>query len=332
MAMSKTKAGKYISDGLVYVYLENDYLQVVFIPEIGGKMTTLLSKESGRQFLLEPQNLDKKYHQAYYGANFETYDTSGFDECFPTVEACGYPARINNQEISFPDHGELWSRPWAYEIIGEELLLSTSGVNFPYRFEKRMRLLNREIELEYSLRNLSDQEFYYIWSAHPLLKVEPGTRLFTADPIDQVFLNWASDRNIGDFGQMLSWPVIQVNGHSIDCSVVHDRKQGIALKCFTNRLKKGLAGVYFSQSDQSLIYQFDIRQNPYLGMWLCYGGWPENRREKHLTVAMEPASGRPDSLAKAVERNEYSRIGGKEIKNWYFKIKIEKGVPENRMK
>ena len=43
--------------------------------------------------------------------------------------------------------------------------------------------------------------------------------------------------------------------------------------------------------------QFDTAATPYLGLWICYGGWPEKPGPKQACVAMEPATAPVDSLA-----------------------------------
>ena len=317
-----------VIDNFHHVSMENEYLKLEFLPEIGGKMNKLISKETGRQFLLEPQNSDKKYHKAFYGANFEDYDTSGFDECFPTIAACDYPGTKKGTPVFFPDHGELWSVPWDFRFHNNELLMVCNGKKIPYYFTKRISIWKNEVKIHYYVENFSDLEFNYLWSAHPLLRVHPGDRIYIQDEIDNVFLNWASHEEIGHFGDIIEWPCIARDGSVSDYSVIKERSQGIALKCFTGPISKGQAAVYYTSSDESLIYAFDPEQNPYLGIWLCYGGWPTDQDHKHLTVALEPCSGRPDSLKEAIARNECSSIGPKSKKEWYLNIQIKNGHPD----
>jgi galactose mutarotase-like enzyme len=42
---------------------------------------------------------------------------------------------------------------------------------------------------------------------------------------------------------------------------------------------------------------FDSAATPYLGLWICYGGWPDRPGPKQICVAMEPATAPVDSLA-----------------------------------
>jgi len=197
------KTGTEAIDHFLLLYIENDYLRLEFLPEIGAKMIRLQHKKTGRQFLLEPQNQDKNYHRPFYGANFESYDTSGFDDCFPTVSASPYPHLPDNKELSFPDHGELWSIPWKYNIEHNHIAFSCDGHQFPYHFEKHIELNDNVISIFYRVQNLSENDFYYLWSAHPLLQVEPGDQLIFGEKISSVFLNWSSEDRIGKYGDIL---------------------------------------------------------------------------------------------------------------------------------
>ena len=316
-----------VIDNLHYLSMENEYVRVEFVPEIGGKMIKIINKETGRQFLLEPQNADKKYHKAYYGANFEDYDTSGFDECFPTIAACDYPHQGHTNPIFFPDHGELWSVPWDFQLINNELLMVCNGNKLPYHFAKRIQISKKELKIHYYLENYSDRDFNYLWSAHPLLQVDPGDCIYIRDTVDKVFLNWASDDQIGQHGDIVEWPCITVDGMLSDFSVIKGRSYGKALKCFTDRVSSGEAAVYYTMTDESLIYSFDPKENPFIGIWLCYGGWPTDQKNKHLTIALEPSSGRPDSLNQAIERNESGLIASNSKKEWDLNIQLKSGHP-----
>ncbi len=322
---------KYEKDGLIHLLLENEFIRSEFLPEIGGKMIALIYKKTGRQYLLEPQNSGGAYRHAGHGANFEEFDTSGFDECFPTIAASEHPLLKNGNNgthLSFPDHGELWSMPWGYDLTGDGISMAIDGVNFQYRLEKHIALRENHLIINYNLTNLSEHSFSYLWSAHPLLKVAPGAQLILGDRVESVFLNWGSDKSLGEFGANLDWPHLSNVNKNVDYSVVQQRQFGEAIKCFTGKLTKGYAGIYHTDTDESMFFHFDTKQNPYLGIWLCYGGWPVESPEKHLTVALEPASGRPDSLNEAILRNEYSEIGAGAQKTWQLKISLWKGRPD----
>lgn len=323
----RTTFSTYTFNDFNFVSIENESVKVVFIPELGGKMVDLIHKKTGNQFLLKPAST-VDYKKANYGANFENYDLSGFDECFPTVSE----AVLDNggQELVFPDHGELWSQPWKHEIEGSRLLLSVDGVNLNYRLVKRIKLLKDGLMIDYFLENLSDESFNYLWSAHPLLKATPGSEVILDNEIDQVLVNWASDDSIGTHGDIVPWPVVQKSGKSFDFSKVHNKNAGTTAKFFTGKLTSGKAGLYRADIDETLMFHFDPQKIPYLGLWLCYGGWPEWTDDKHLTVALEPTNGRPDSLKEAVDRNECASLGPHQSTCWSLELNFLKGKGDPR--
>ena len=48
--------------------------------------------------------------------------------------------------------------------------------------------------------------------------------------------------------------------------------------------------------------EFDPSLSPFLGLWLCYGGWPEGHPKRQYCVALEPCTAPVDSLATAMAR------------------------------
>ncbi|MFZ0391783.1 MAG: hypothetical protein WAN36_15085, partial [Calditrichia bacterium] len=96
-----------------------------------------------------------------------------------------------------------------------------------------------------------------------------------------------------------------------------------------DRIQNGMAGVHFAASDEALLFKFSVQQNPYLGIWLCYGGWPVNGNEKHLTVGIEPASGRPDSLAKAIENGDCTSLAPGDTAEWHLILTVLENFSKN---
>lgn len=325
MAASKSRSELTVSfdelAGLKRVSLQTAHLSVKFLPELGGKMISLMRSESGREFLLQPP--ERPYRGATYGANFEEYDTSGFDECFPSVSACEYPG----SDTVVPDHGELWSVPWQYEISDESLSLMTSGSRFPYIFSKRVSLDGPEVVLAYKVESLSDKPFKFLWSAHPLLAVIPGCQIVLPDEVNELFVNWSHNDRLGKFGDTCGWPFARDRyGVESNLAEVQSREAKIADKLFTDRLSDGYCAVYYPESDESIVFQFDTASVPYLGLWICQGGWPSPDRG-HLTLALEPCSGRPDSLAEAAKREECQVLPPRETKSWQVRIQVQRGSP-----
>lgn len=312
------------------IRLENEYLSISILPELGGKMIELKNLKTGTHFLKTPLNPEKDYHKSNYGEVFKPSDANGFDECFPTVEPCLYlnPFAESNAKIQIPDHGELWSQPWDYDYTEDKLILSVCGTQLDYEFRKTITLIENAVRTEYELINLSDVPFHYIWSAHPLLDVTEGDQLLLPDEIKEVFLNWSSDSRLGSFGKKLTWPYLFSNDNEykdVNFSTVQSGTLGKSFKLFTDRLSNNKAGLYKSDKDETVLFHFNPKETPFLGLWLCYGGWPENESPKHFTVGIEPASGRPDSLSNAIKESHSNIINGNQTHHWYLDISLWQG-------
>ena len=313
-------------DGLRKAILRNDYLEVVFLPEYGGKMAKLSRLDNGHQYLLDSQFPNGEYRKAEYGAPFDAYDTSGFDECFPTISDASIEVTENghSRQLDFPDHGELWSRKWEVTADGDTLILYIEGIEADYSFEKRVELEEETVKISYSINNREDFDLPFIWSAHPLLNIAEGSEIITED-FAQTVVNWASDSNIGNFGDSLSWPVIEIGDQKVDLRNVPDKSFGKTVKLFSEKLKKGVAGLYRQDLDESIVFDFDPSKVPYIGLWLCYGGWPEDSENKHFTLGIEPTTGWPDSLSEAVSWGDKRIIKANSKIGWSLNITIEDG-------
>jgi galactose mutarotase-like enzyme len=317
----------YRENGFLHLVIENEKIRAVFLPEIGGKMKELINLETGTQFLLENQREDGLYSIPLYGSDFSEYDVSGFDECFPTVSACGKDLN-EDKKYCFPDHGELWSREWRFSYGSDFITLSIEGMKTKYLFEKKIKLIEDSIEITYSVRNLSSVAFPYIWSAHPLLQISKGDKLLLPEEIDAVSLHWASDPIVGKPGDLLNLPFLMMEQNEFDFSIVPNKSVDIALKCFTEKLSKGYAGLYKKEKNETILFTFDADEIPYLGIWLCYGGWPNDSTGKHYTIGLEPTNGNSDSLSEAVRKDNYSELRPFEEHNWTLKITLVQGIPE----
>ena len=126
--------------GLAAVALENDSLRLTLLPGYAWKIASLVSKKTGREFLF--QSAAEELRVPEYGAAFSEYDSSGFDEVFPSIDACPYPDG-SWAGMPIPDHGEVWALPWE-GICGPEDRAAKAFVKsqtLPYIFSKSRRRL-----------------------------------------------------------------------------------------------------------------------------------------------------------------------------------------------
>ena len=304
------------------IVIENAALHLTIVPELGGKIVSLIRRDSGREQLLQPPEPPLTYRMRTYGDKFEEYETSGFDECAPTVAECRYSEEpfAGNK---LPDHGDIWTLSATAEIAGEQLCLATDFRSLPLRFTKRIKLQENTVRLDYDATNLSSSSVKFLWSAHPLLAVEPGAEIILPNEVKEVEVAWSAEGRLGKPGSLCTWPkTSDRSGRTVRLNRIVSPSAGTAEKLFTARLTEGFCGMVLSQGKEAIAFRFDPLFVPYVGIWICQGGWPTSRPAKHFTVALEPCNGRPDSLEEAVKRNECATLRSGESIQWWMEIAV----------
>ena len=312
------------------VVLDNRSLRLTVLPELGGKIASLIWQESGHEYLLQPTDPESAYLTRSHGGLFENHEPCGFDECVPTVAECLYP------EDPFPakrlhDHGDVWCLPSNIEVVDGQITLTSSLESVPLQFTKTIKLLENTVRLDYETTNLSQSTLKFLWSAHPLLRVEPGAEIILPPEVTQVEVGWSKDQRLGKSGDRCSWP--KATGSSsqiVDINRIVSPSANTAEKLFTPRLSEGFCGLFLPRENECIVFYFDPRAVPYIGIWICQGGWPSSQAGKHFTVALEPCNGRPDSLEKAITRNECAVLGPCGTMRWRMEIEINRGAPRSQ--
>lgn len=295
--------------------LENDLLQVRIAPDIGGKITSLRSMRTGEEFFLPPL---KTYGTIPVAANFCDSDGGGFDECLPSVAACESIAG----EPPVPDHGDLWRLMWQVDSDQTTVVLHADAASRPLRLTRRASLQGSSLVLEYELANLSAAPTTWLWSAHPLLRVEPGDRIVLPGEINEVFVDYSATGLLVS-NHSIAWPLAQTSsGLPVDFSEVAERDGVTAFKLFAQMGELGWGAIYRKRVGQGLAIRFAPSILSFLGLWICSGAWPEGDGEKQYTVGLEPTTSNTDSLASA-ERNGTARsLGGRKLCRWKLEIQL----------
>jgi galactose mutarotase-like enzyme len=305
-----------VIDGFRCLTVENEELELSVVPELGGKLRALRFRGHPHNAFLEPP--DFPYRRAWPGAPFEAFDTSGFDECFPTVAASAHP---DLPETALPDHGELWTAEWSCEPDAGALRMEPRlAPGRPWRFTRRLTLSGRTLRLEYEVASQAERAVRYLWSAHPLLAASTNSRIYLPAEVRSLLIEYSYGDRLGARGDQIIWPVPELE-------VLRGRDAGWAEKLFTERLIEGTCAFHDAASDVSVRFRFDPRATPYLGLWICQGGWPAARLGRHLTVALEPCSGRPDALGDAARRGECAQLAPGETHRWVLELELGLGPP-----
>ena len=91
--------------------IENDLLRVEVAPSVGGRITSLVDKRTGEEWLWHHPTLPLRRVPA--GTAYDPEFYGGIDEQIP----CDGPETLDG--VTYPDHGELWTQPLHASHEGE---------------------------------------------------------------------------------------------------------------------------------------------------------------------------------------------------------------------
>ncbi|MFS0726385.1 DUF4432 family protein [Paenibacillus sp. 1P07SE] len=252
------------------------------------------------------------------GMNWDDGDRGGWDEMFPTITPSACPDKPW-QHITFPDHGEVWNRPWRYTCEGEGLCMEIDGVELPYTLRKTLTLTGNRLLIAYELVNRAAAAFSYLWAAHPLLQVEPGMKLHTIPAAGAIQLTYSHGGRLGSLHAMASYPLARTqDGGITDLSTLEGASSGHAEKYyFTEPLQEGYAAISDPVSGAGIVFRFSPEEIPYLAIWAHYGAFGD------YTFAPEPATGYLDSVQEAYNRGKVKQVAGGETATWRLEVCLE---------
>jgi hypothetical protein len=149
--------------------------------------------------------------------------------------------------------------------------------------------------------NLTWHPLPFLYACHPLFAVEPGDRLILPLEVDRLYVHYSRGDRIGRSGEWIDWPFVNNRHEQIALDRTGELSDGTAEMLYTDRLARGICALYRARRRQALVMCFDTALLPYLGLWLCSGGWPEGQTSrKQYAIAVEPTVAPHGSLAQAI--------------------------------
>lgn len=308
-----------IYKGLKALILSTEKIEGIVLPEYGGKLASLKSLKTGREFLFQSDSSELKLPT--YGAAFSDFDSSGFDEMFPSIDATFYPSgKLRGAVI--PDHGEVWAMPWDTKPVNDATIsLKVTGRCLPYQLSKKVIFDENTITIDYELFNMNDEPLAFIWAAHALLNCDQKkSKIITPSNLTRVMNVERKSQHLGQWGEVYDYPVAKdIYGEKVDLSRFEAAESGNCEKFyFTDNLTDGWCGVEYSDPKEKLIYEFPVNDVPYLGVWKTHGAY-----KGHYNFALEPCTGAYDDLYLAEKINRASHVAPGEIYTWFLKIRVE---------
>jgi galactose mutarotase-like enzyme len=299
--------------GCKAIKLENDKLIVILLPHIGGKIVSLYNK--AKQFELLFQNRDDVYKKAKTYDDFSKFDASGFDDAFPTIDAC--EVEYGGRKIKYPDHGEIWSSSFRYKIDGDKVCLYYESELFSYLYQKVLYLKDNRLCMEYNIKNKSSYDFPCIWAMHCLVVCDEKMTIDFPEGTD-IVENVLESEDLGEVGRLHPYPITKTrNGRDYPLNRILGKSANKAKKYYAaGKVSKGECGNYYPEKDVNYVIYFDKEKLPYLGFWVTEGGFRGD-----YNCALEPTNGYYDSINNALEKDGLYILKAKDTLS--FDIKIE---------
>jgi galactose mutarotase-like enzyme len=314
----ETRIGEGTYKGFPCVDMENEYLIVKVIPLSGGKIQSIFDKRTRSEVLYQSDH--GRFRQPDYGMSFDESDLSGFDDMFPTILPCCYPDSPW-QGVCLPDHGEVWSLPWAYGVPGDALMLSCHGVKLPYELEKTIAFTKQNtVSISYRARNRSPFPMKFIWAAHPLVNIDESSEVLLPAETERIFHTYDGADKPNAFGRIGNWEEEKKRYGTIE-----DPAEERCGKFYVlGKLQTGDSAIYSSRTKQYVKFSVPVKQVPYLGVWVNWNGYAI--RQKNM--ALEPCTGAPDAIDAAGSYGWISEISPNGTYEW--NLEIETGFAQSR--
>ena len=303
--------------GVPALILEDDLLRIAVFPDRGSKMASLFSKPDNVELLWQPS--DGSYPPARYADPYDAKHATGFDEMFPGIASCRYEA-YPWAGAEIPDHGEVWSLPWAWAVEHDEISLEVYGVRFPYRLNKRIRLRTGCVEIAYEATNLSGFDLDFVWAAHPLFNASPDMEIVVPPGMGSI-VNAFPGTRLPEYGRVYPFPRCRMaDGTLFELNRVPPRNAtGFQKYYFLGPATEGWCELRYPTAGLTVRLAFPIEEVPYLGMWVNEGGW-----KGHYNVAPEPATGAMDRVDAAKTWGMNSVLPARQSKTWRLKISVDR--------
>lgn len=284
----------------VNVVMRAGECSVTLLPSMGGKISSIAIR--GKELLQAPL---RPIAPRTATMGFDESDASGWDECFPSVAACEVKGAFGTAQV--PDHGDLWRVSWK-RVDGNSseasMTLRGSCFSLPLELERTVELKETKngwrLQAEYTATNRGASEVPWSWAAHPLFATEAGDQILLPGAISNLLVEGSGGNRLGPHGTTVQWPVALLsNGTHADLSVSQKPESEIGDKLFAGPLKEdeNWCALLRPSAGVRIKVNFDPAATPYLGLWICHGGWPEQPGPKQTCVALEPATAPCDSLA-----------------------------------
>jgi hypothetical protein len=313
--MCKITRGTYKS--VESVVLESERIRVEFI-KCGARMTSFLDKKTGREIML--QSKLKEFRKRDFDSYFTDCDPAGFDDMFPTIDVCYYD-EFPWAGTKISDHGEVWSLDWDFDAGKDSITMSVHGIRFPYRLVKKVYFKNEStIRIDYMAENLSAFDMDFLWTAHPMMQVDEGTRILLPPECKTGYTIICSSGRLGGYGNVfeLDKALNAERDDKLAIKVRSAKENNVEKYYIREKLTNGFCKMEFPGDGSTLEFRFPSESVPYLAILVSEGSGGDPN-----WAIIEPSTALYDRIDIAKANNAISRLSGNGCYKWYLEMELD---------
>lgn len=302
-----------IYKGLKTVILENETIRVSILADRGTDIFEFLYKPLDVDYLwksyldVKPQNYI--FASCQPDGNFLDYFHGGWQELFPNGgDACEYKG------APLPQHGEVFSIPWEYNIIEDEpesikIKFYTRTYRTYFLIEKTYSIFTKKscIFIDEKITNECREDMDFMWGHHPsfgppFLSDKCVIDLPDCEVInDEVDLSPTTGRL--KIAHKSKWPITKGRkGENIDLSKIPSIDVNSHDRAYISGFKEGWYAIRNTENHAGFGLAWDPELFKYLWFWQVYGGaigypWFSTT----YNIAIEPNTSYPPGLNNAIK-------------------------------
>lgn len=298
------------------ITLENEKLKVSIGTGRGAKVVSFIDKQTGKDWVWKPDNLETKAYGKTLGLGegFDDNWEGGWEEVFPNdagTEVEGY---------KLVDHGEVWRRSWQQEETNnsQSVGFSINCETYPMFMKKKYTLSENssELRIDYEIESRAPKSLPYIFKLHPALSIEPGDEVkmpeAMMEPVALGFSRILTQDKKTSFPKGLNDQGEAVFIHKI-LENDGDKREFVKISAFS----EGRAGLLNGRTKKELRFQFSKEVLPHVWLFQSYGGFMN-----HYVSMIEPTNAGHYDLALASEKGQCGIINSGEKKKFSINIKL----------
>jgi hypothetical protein len=285
--------------GFRALVVENGLLRLVLLPELGGKLWSLVYKPFDREIFWHNPRMAPRH--APYGAAYDDWFCGGWDELFPNDAPTAFAGD------AYPDHGEWWSMPFAWDVNTAQPDAVTvhcrrAGVVTNTSVDRwiTVRAGEPQVTTRYRIHNAGPQPLDFLWKLHPALAISADACIDL--PACQVQPDPAFNERLDK--RPFAWPMARDGrGGAVDMRPVPGADAATCDFYYATELAAGWCAMTDTRDGVGFGLAFDPALFRSVWVFGAYGGW-----RGHYTTILEPCTGYPYRLEDAVAQGTASRL------------------------